>query len=70
MGHVHRRAVVCGRARPPPGCWYRAHTITTGVPVVLGLGLALPRYGSAAVRKVLRGERPSDLPQADAVEIA
>jgi uncharacterized membrane protein YbhN (UPF0104 family) len=44
--------------------------ITTGIPVVLGFGLALQRYGGAAVRKALRGERPAELPQAEAVEPA
>ncbi|HEY0017936.1 MAG TPA: lysylphosphatidylglycerol synthase domain-containing protein [Longimicrobium sp.] len=43
--------------------------ITTGVPVVLGFGLAVHRYGGAAVRAALRGEPPAEVPP-DAVEIA
>lgn len=39
-------------------------TLTTGIPVVLGFALAIHRYGGAAVRNALRGERP------DAVEVA
>lgn len=37
--------------------------MTTGIPVILGFGLALHRYGGAAVRNVLRGDRAPDLPQ-------
>jgi uncharacterized membrane protein YbhN (UPF0104 family) len=44
--------------------------LTTGIPVVLGFGLALHRYGGAAVRNVLRGERPAGLPHPEAVEPA
>lgn len=42
--------------------------ITTGIPVVLGFALALRRYGGAAVRNVLRGEKPAELQQPE-VEI-
>jgi uncharacterized membrane protein YbhN (UPF0104 family) len=55
-----------GTAGPVFLAW---RAITTGIPVVLGFSLALHRYGGAAVRNVLRGERPADLPKAD-VEIA
>ena len=44
--------------------------ITTGIPVVFGFGLAVWWYGSVAVRSALRGERATDLPNAEAVEIA
>ena len=44
--------------------------ITTGLPVVAGYGLAVYCYGGAAVRSALRGERPSDLPRAEAAETA
>jgi uncharacterized membrane protein YbhN (UPF0104 family) len=44
--------------------------ITTGIPVVLGFGFALHRYGGAAVRSALRGERPADLPHPESVEPA
>ncbi|HEX6039642.1 lysylphosphatidylglycerol synthase transmembrane domain-containing protein [Longimicrobium sp.] len=45
--------------------------VTTGLPVVLGYGLALRRYGRAAVRGVLRGQRPADVtPSPNAVEPA
>lgn len=43
--------------------------VTTGLPVVLGFGLALHRYGAPAVRNALRGERAPDVPPAEAVEI-
>lgn len=36
--------------------------VTTGIPVVLGYGLALRRYGGGAVRNVLRGPRPAAAP--------
>lgn len=36
--------------------------VTTGLPVVLGYGLALRRYGGAAVRNVIRGHRPAGTP--------
>jgi uncharacterized membrane protein YbhN (UPF0104 family) len=44
-----------GTAGPVFLAW---RAITTGIPVVLGFALALRRYGGAAVRNVLRGERP------------
>ena len=56
-----------GSAGPVFLAW---RAMTTGIPVVLGFALAVRRYGGAAVRKTLRGERPADLPQAEAVEIA
>jgi hypothetical protein len=42
--------------------------VTTGIPVILGFSLALRRYGGAAVRNALRGERPPDVSPAEAVE--
>lgn len=42
--------------------------VTTGLPVLLGFALAVHRYGGAAVRSALRGERPADLPPAEAAE--
>lgn len=56
-----------GTAGPVFLAW---RAFTTGIPVILGFGLALHRYGGAAVRSVLRGERPSDPPRAEAVEAA
>lgn len=53
-----------GSAGPVFLAW---RAITTGIPVVLGFSLALHRYGGAAVRNVLRGEK-ADLPPE--VEIA
>lgn len=50
-----------GTAGPVFLAW---RAITTGIPVVLGFALAVRRYGGAAVRNVLRGEKPADLPQA------
>ncbi|HEU4885604.1 MAG TPA: lysylphosphatidylglycerol synthase transmembrane domain-containing protein [Longimicrobium sp.] len=55
-----------GTAGPVFLAW---RAVTTGIPVILGFALALRRYGGAAVRNVLRGERPVELPRAD-VEIA
>lgn len=52
-----------GTAGPVFLAW---RTITTGVPVILGFALALRWYGGAAVRNVLRGERPAELPGAGA----
>jgi uncharacterized membrane protein YbhN (UPF0104 family) len=43
--------------------------VTTGLPVVLGYGLALHRFGGAAVRRALRGERAPDLPRPESIEI-
>lgn len=48
-----------GSAGPVFLAW---RALTVGIPVLLGFSLALHRYGRAAVRKVLRGERPSDPP--------
>lgn len=53
-----------GSAGPVFLAW---RAITTGIPVVLGFGLAVWCYGGAAVRKALRGERAPDPPQAEAV---
>jgi uncharacterized membrane protein YbhN (UPF0104 family) len=55
-----------GTAGPVFLAW---RAITTGIPVILGFSLALHRYGGAAVRNVLRGERPAELAKAN-VEIA
>lgn len=44
--------------------------ITTLLPVVLGFALAVHRYGGAAVRNALRGERPADPPPPGPVGIA
>jgi uncharacterized membrane protein YbhN (UPF0104 family) len=55
-----------GTAGPVFLAW---RAITTGIPVILGFALALRRYGLPAVRNVLRGERPAELPKAEA-EIA
>ncbi len=41
-----------------------------GIPIVVGIAVAVHRYGGAAVRNALRGERPADAPQADAAKIA
>lgn len=41
--------------------------VTTGIPIVLGYGLAIWCYGGAAVRNALRGDVPA---QPDAVELA
>jgi uncharacterized membrane protein YbhN (UPF0104 family) len=46
-----------GSAGPVFLAW---RVITTGVPVVLGFGLAVWCYGGAAVRNALRGEVPAD----------
>jgi uncharacterized membrane protein YbhN (UPF0104 family) len=43
--------------------------VTTGIPVLLGFGLAIPHFGVPAVRAALRGDRAPDLPS-EAVEIA
>jgi uncharacterized membrane protein YbhN (UPF0104 family) len=51
-----------GTAGPVFLAW---RVLTTGIPVVLGFGFALHRYGGAAVRGVLRGERPTDPPEPD-----
>jgi uncharacterized membrane protein YbhN (UPF0104 family) len=51
-----------GTAGPVFLAW---RTITTGIPVILGFGLAVHRYGGAAVRDALRGERPPELPRAE-----
>ena len=56
-----------GSAGPVFLAW---RAITTGIPVVLGYGLAVRRYGGAAVRGALRGERPADPAPADIVEPA
>lgn len=40
--------------------------ISTGLPVVLGIGLAVRVYGAAAVRRALRGERPPDVAAVEA----
>ena len=55
-----------GTAGPVFLAW---RAITTGLPVVFGFGLAVPRYGAAAVRNALRG-RPADPSRADTAEIA
>ncbi|HEV3050622.1 MAG TPA: lysylphosphatidylglycerol synthase domain-containing protein, partial [Longimicrobium sp.] len=44
--------------------------VTMAVPVTLGFALAVHRYGGAAVRNVLRGERPADQPPAETARIA
>ena len=44
--------------------------VTTGLPVVLGFALAVHRYGGAAVRNALRGERPADPQPSETVEPA
>ncbi|HEU4557829.1 MAG TPA: lysylphosphatidylglycerol synthase transmembrane domain-containing protein [Longimicrobium sp.] len=44
--------------------------ITTGLPVVAGFGLALPRYGTAAVRNALRGRHPADPPRSESADLA
>lgn len=51
-----------GTAGPVFLAW---RAITTGIPVVLGFALAVRRYGGAAVRNVLRGEKPVDIPPAE-----
>jgi uncharacterized membrane protein YbhN (UPF0104 family) len=56
-----------GTAGPVFLAW---RAVTTGIPVVLGFSLALRRYGGAAVRNALRGERPPDVSLGEAVEIA
>ncbi|HET7231386.1 MAG TPA: lysylphosphatidylglycerol synthase transmembrane domain-containing protein [Longimicrobium sp.] len=56
-----------GTAGPVFVAW---RAITTGLPVVAGFALAVHSYGGAAVRNALRGQRPADLPQVDAVELA
>ncbi|HEX6373990.1 MAG TPA: lysylphosphatidylglycerol synthase domain-containing protein [Longimicrobium sp.] len=56
-----------GTAGPVFLAW---RAVTTGVPVILGFALALRRYGGAAVRGVLRGEKPPDPSPAGAAEIA
>ncbi|HEX9936075.1 MAG TPA: lysylphosphatidylglycerol synthase transmembrane domain-containing protein [Longimicrobium sp.] len=53
-----------GTAGPVFLAW---RAITTGLPVVLGFGLAVPRYGPAAVRNALRG-RPAGQPRTESVE--
>jgi uncharacterized membrane protein YbhN (UPF0104 family) len=52
-----------GTAGPVFLAW---RAVATGVPVVVGFGLALRRYGGAAVRGVLRGERQAAAPQGEA----
>lgn len=48
-----------GTAGPVFLAW---RAFTTGIPVLLGFGLALHRYGGAAVRRALRGDGVADPP--------
>ncbi|HEU0300412.1 MAG TPA: hypothetical protein VFR37_13175, partial [Longimicrobium sp.] len=56
-----------GTAGPVFLAW---RAVTTGIPIVAGLAVAVHRYGGAAVRNALRGQRPADVPATEAVEIA
>lgn len=54
-----------GSAGPVFLAW---RAISTGLPVVAGFGLAVWWYGAPAVRNALRGERPPEVPRAEATE--